>query len=287
MSRIALGISSGSFYPHPRRVELAFQYAAHCELDGVEVILDPQQQIHQQGNLEKIRDRHDVSVLSLHAPFPPWRLDGWRPGAAAYIEQTVDLAERVGARHVVMHVPERFYLRKIRFLGRRIRVPFHSRHGREIERWIRTGGLARLQDRTPVKICVENFPNPFAWLPNRLFARRNTLSAWPQIHSFLTLDTTHWATHGIELLRAYRAGGDRIRHIHLSNYTNRRQHQLPQTGELDLEGFMKRLTRDNFGGVMIIEVRGEALGIDEPDMLDRKVEATVAFCRSALEILTQ
>ncbi len=284
MKRPLLGLSSGSFYPHPRRVALCFRFARELSLDGVEIICDPDRETHDEDLLMTLIEEHGVPVMCLHSPFPYRVLKSWRPGAVAYIRQTVRLAERIGAAHAVVHLPERFWFHRLRLGARELRLPRLSADGKAVKQWIDAGGLRRLQEDTPVKICIENLPRLVDLFPPEWIIWWNTPKEWARVHEHLTLDTTHWGTHGIDPLDAYRAGGKRIRHIHLSNYGNGKQHQLPQSGELDLRALLQQLTKDAFSGQIVVELGGQI--VDERDQdgdLKRNIDDAIAFCRSALE----
>ncbi len=280
MSTPPLSLSTGSL--HTRGPGRCFTFAAEHGLDGIEILCDPRPETHSAEHLRRLMDACRLPVTSVHAPFPSWRLDDWRPGAVAGIEQAVALAEELGAQHVVMHVPRRFFFWKTR-LGRiTVRVPCWSRHGATIRRWIRDGGLRDLQAGTPVTICVENLPRLTRWLSPRWTSSWNTLDEWPNAHEHLALDTTHWATHGVAPLDAWRAGGDRIRHIHLSNFRDGHQHELPHRGELDLAAFLRRVAEDAFDGHIVLEFKPDALEAEDDARLHQNLADAIAFCRDAL-----
>ncbi len=287
MKRPLLGLSSGSFYPHSRRVALCFRFARELRLDGVEIICDPDRETHDEALLKALVEKHGVPVMSLHSPFPHRVLQRWQPGAVAYIRQTVRLAERIGAAHVVAHLPERIRFRRLALGAKDFRLPCLSSHGKAVKQWIDEGGLRRLQEDTPVLICIENLPRLVDLFPPEWLIWWNTLKKWAQVHEYLTLDTTHWGTHGIEALDAYRAGGKRIRHIHLSNYGNGKQHQLPHLGELDLRVLLRQLVKDAFSGQIVVELGGQSIErnheCDQDGKMMRNIGDAIAFCRSALE----
>ncbi len=288
MKRPLLGLSSGSFYPHSRRVALCFQIARELGLDGVEIICDPDRETHDEALLKALVEKHGVPVMSLHSPFPHRVLQRWQPGAVAYIRQTVKLAEKIGAAHVVAHLPERIWFRRLRLGAKGLRLPRLSAHGKAIKQWIDKGGLRRLQEATPVKICIESLPRLIHLFPPEWLIWWNTLKEWGRVHEYLTLDTTHWATHGIDPLDAYNAGGKRIKHIHLSNYENGKQHQLPQFGELDLRVLLQQLTKDVFSGQIVVELGGQVVSErnhegDQDGKMMRNIGDAIAFCRSALD----
>jgi sugar phosphate isomerase/epimerase len=275
----ALTFSTGSLYLYS--LDRCFALAAACGFDGVEVICDQRYDTRQPDNLRRLMDTYGIPVLSLHAPFLNGRLDGWESGERAAIEQTVALAEAIDARHVVMHLPNRIWYMTVSYAARSWKVPARSIHT-AIKRWMEDGGLARFQAETPVRVCVENTPLLTRALKDRWLTCWNTLAEWPQVHDYLTLDTTHWATHGIDPLTAYRAGGGRVRHIHLSNYADGQQHLPPQSGDLDLTHFLQTLVAEDFDGQIVVELNPRTLAAWDAGLAHDRVAEAAAFCRAAL-----
>ncbi len=279
MARPRLTFSTGSLYLYS--LDRAFALAAENCLDGVEVVCDARYDTRQPDNLRRLMDRHGLPVLSLHAPLFSEHLEGWASGERAAIEQTVALAEQIGAEHVVMHLPARLWYITVSYAARTWRLPARSIHT-EVKRWMETGGLARFQAETPVRLCVENIPLLTRAVKDRWLTWWNTLKEWPRVHDSLTLDTTHWATHGIDPLAAFRAGDGRVRHIHLSNYAAGQQHLPPHTGELDLAGFLGTLAGEGFDGHIVLELNPRTLESWDERRTRALLAESVAFCRKAL-----
>jgi len=274
-----VGISTGSL--NTLSLEDCFGLASEAGFDGVEVLCDRRPEARDAHCLGTLSSRWRLPIWSLHAPFPEWVSRHWRVGAVASIEQTVRLAEAIGAAHVVMHVPRRVRLLRATIGPLSLRVPWWASYDRAVRRWIQSGGLRELQARTAVQVCVENLPPLTRWPILRCLTKWNTLADWPLVHDHLTLDTTHWATWGVLPLAAYRAGGAKVRHIHVSNYQRGRQHRLPQRGNLDLRAFLHGLAADAFGGQIVLELCPESLEASQPELLRRNLAESLAFCRGA------
>jgi sugar phosphate isomerase/epimerase len=145
-----------------------------------------------------------------------------------------------------------------------------------------SGGLTQMQRETPVKIAIENMPTKRAFGLAINPAHWNTVDAWQRAHDYLTLDTTHWATFGIDPVEPLRAAGERVQHIHLSNYADGREHRLPQSGEVDLAAFLREVAQMDFTGTVSVEVHPDALAFDTPQVTRRKLRETLDFCRAHL-----
>ncbi len=281
-----LTFSTGSLYLYS--LDRCFALAAEYGFDGMEIMCDSRLDTRQPDNLRRLMDTYGIPVRSLHAPFLGRPLPGWEMEPVAVIKQTVALAEQIGAGHVVVHLPGRIGRALVLYGPRMWHLPAWP-HSGAIRRWMADGGLARFQTGTSVKVCVENMPilsNRLKRLLPALDQKKliwwNTLEQWPQVHDYLTMDTTHWATHGIDPLTAYRAGNSRIRHIHLSNFRDGKEHQLPHRGELDLAALLRQVAADGFDGHIVLELNPQTLEAVDEAKMRRNLAESAAFCREAL-----
>lgn len=280
MSAIPVLFSTGSLYEID--VAQCFELAAEAGFDGVEVLGDSRWSTRDPATLTTLSRLTGLPIMAVHTPFSH-RLPGWErtAGQVGRIIRMLALAEEIGAGTIVVHLP-----RKIgwAFLdseasGRRIPFPTPTPF-RPVMRWLRDE-LSSVQSQTAVKIAIENMPamsvaglrlNPWWW---------NTIEEWRQVHTWLTLDTTHWGTHGIDPLDAYRAAGERVVHVHLSNYDGR-EHRLPHQGDLDLGRLLRALSEDGFNGAVSVELHPDALAFEDHTALRRNLSDSLRFCREYL-----
>jgi sugar phosphate isomerase/epimerase len=94
----------------------------------------------------------------------------------------------------------------------------------------------------------------------------------------LTLDTTHLATHGIDIIQTYERLAGRVAHVHLSNY-NGQEHRLLQDGHLPLAEFLRRLNQDGYQGIITLELQPDALGDGDEDQVFANLQVAVDFYR--------
>jgi sugar phosphate isomerase/epimerase len=99
-------------------------------------------------------------------------------------------------------------------------------------------------------VCIENMPlfdGYFVPLvtPEALnaFAARDGLS--------VTLDTTHYAQIGIDIVEAARKLGENIRTVHLSDFKEGRSHVFIGEGQLDLSGLFDVLDKESLNAVTL------------------------------------
>lgn len=192
--------STGSFYPLDTAE--AFALVAEAECDGVEVMCDARWSTRDPVYLRELRDRYQLPILVLHTPFSA-PLPGWEQAADAVgrIKRTLALAEELGAERIVVHLPSRIVWGRLDLPPVQLRLPWPAPSA-PLRRWF-THDLPALQADTALQISIEN-------LPGRLIAGLridpaywNTAAAWAQVHQWLTLDTTHWGTFGIDPTAAH------------------------------------------------------------------------------------
>ena len=190
-----VALSTSSVYPE--RTPDAFELAARLGYDGVEVMVytDPVSQ--DADALRRLSDYHQLPIVSVHAPNllltqRVWGRDPWEK-----LRRAQELAERVGARVVVLHPPFRWQREYVRGFEK---------------------GLAAMAEETDVIFAVENmYPLragasevvPYAphWDPTALDV--------PNI----TLDLSHTAASGSDALVMATELGGRLAHVHLADGT--------------------------------------------------------------------
>ena len=249
--------STGSLYPFG--LDRSYGWAAEVGYDGVEIMMDERWDTHQHTYLSHLVDRHGIPVLALHTPLykGAWRLD---PGET--LVRSVGLAEKVGAPVVIVHPPP---------------------PGRPLARWAK-GPLneARTQD---VSVAVENMPRDRA---GYVFSIRRRSCFRPE-HLFglgdITLDTSHVAASGLDLMEVYGKLADQLRHVHLSDsdLTGGDQHRVPGKGKLPLRELLAALATDHYSGAVSLELKPWPLGTPDPEVIQKRMREALRFTREGLE----
>ena len=195
LPEIPVVLSTSSVYPE--KTPDAFQAAARLGYDGVEVMVytDPVSQ--SADALARLVDYHQMPVLAVHAPGLLLTQLVWGREPWSKLIRAKDLAERLGAKVVVVHPP---------FLWQR-----------EYTRGF-VEGITRMSEETDVIFAVENmFPiragasevSGYAphWDPARLDV--------PNV----TLDLSHTAASASDAMVMANDIGTRLAHIHLADGT--------------------------------------------------------------------
>ncbi|MGK5553056.1 sugar phosphate isomerase/epimerase family protein [Actinomadura kijaniata] len=249
-------LSTASVYPE--KVPGAFEIAALLGYDGVEVMVSTDASSQDLAVLRRLSDYHQVPIKSIHAPCllltqRVWGRDPW-----GKLVRSKEVAEELGAEVVVVHPPFRW----------------QREYAREF-----VEGLARMQDETDVRFCVENmFP-----LKARGAEAGMYLPDWNPVHQdfpFVTLDLSHTAVSKSDALEMADQLGDRLRHIHLADgvgITNKDEHLVPGRGNQPCGPLLERLAERAFRGHIVLEVNTR-----RSDSREDRIEAlaeSLAFAR--------
>jgi sugar phosphate isomerase/epimerase len=254
---VALSTSSA----YPERTPDAFDIAARLGYDGVEVMVytDPVSQ--DADVLTRLRDYHQLPILAVHTPSllltqRVWGRDPWEK-----LRRAKDLAERVGARVVVVHPPFRW----------------QGEYVRGFEK-----GLAAMAAETDVMFAVENmYPlrvggsevAPYAphWDPTALDV------------SHVTLDLSHTAASGSDALAMATELDGRLAHVHLADGTGKPtgplpdEHLVPGRGGQPCAALLTWLSATAYPGVVVVEVNTNRAPTREARLAD--LAESLAFAR--------
>jgi sugar phosphate isomerase/epimerase len=121
-------------------------------------------------------------------------------------------------------------------------------------------------------VTLENMP-PFAGYTVPLGTPSDLLEYAARYDLGVTLDTTHYAQMGIDIVEAARTMGDRIRTIHLSDYLDGQTHLFPGEGALDFTVFFQVLALPTLRAITLessVGFKGEDVRqLDRPTMISR------------------
>lgn len=276
--------STGSLYNYS--LDRVFALAAEAGFDGIEMMVDHRWDTRQSDHLRHLMDIHALPIPALHSPFTR-NSSGWGETEYGAIARTAELAGELGSQVVVHHLPTRFGYAFLQTAGRIMLLPnpFDSEPRRYAE-WL-TESYTALQATTDVLLCIENLPaqramgirvNPARWNAHSP-ATLGDITRFPN----LTLDTTHLGTWGLDPVEAYNLWGQRVKHVHLSNFDGS-EHRRPEDGRLRLDALLARMAADGYGYSISLELHPDALEAGAPD--SRVVEllrSSLHYCRQAVE----
>jgi sugar phosphate isomerase/epimerase len=263
---IPVVLSTSSVYPE--RTPDAFETAGRLGYDGLEVMVytDPVSQ--SADALARLVDYHQVPVLAVHAPGLLLTQLVWGREPWAKLIRAKDMAERLGAKTVVVHPPFRWQ--------------------REYTRGFEQG-ISKMSQETDVIFAVENmFPiragasevSGFAphWDPTKLDV--------PNV----TLDLSHTAASASDAIGMANDLGARLAHIHLADGTgipsgaSPDEHLVPGRGKQPCAALLRGVAATGYRGMVVAEVNTR----HAPTREDRQADLAEAlsFARTHLATLS-
>jgi sugar phosphate isomerase/epimerase len=247
-----LALATGSL--HNYGLNRVWAFAAEAGFDAVEVMIDAKWDTRQPAYLRALMAATGLPIAALHTPFRP--LAGFGEDYPACVKRALELAREVGARSVVAH-PE-------------------LADGTDYTNWL----IKHYEELSPPSgptLGVENMP-----LVNVGRKQKYRTHTVDRIAKFpgITLDTTHFATAGVDILTAFEALRDETRHIHLSDFADGKEHRVPGRGVLPLDLFLLALAEAGYDRVITVELVPDALGAGDDDEVRARLREAVAFCRA-------
>jgi sugar phosphate isomerase/epimerase len=227
-----VGLSTTSVYPET--TSSAFELARRLGYDGVELMVGIDPVAADIDAVLKLRDYHQIPVLSVHSPCllitqRVWGTDPW-----AKLERSAEAARRLDADVVVVHPPFRWQ--------------------RDYARGF-VAGVRRLTEATGITFCVENM-YPWRTPGGELKAYMPGWDPTELDYDHLTLDFSHASTAGQQSLDLARRWSDRLRHVHLTDGTGsaKDEHLVPGRGDQRADRVLEHLADRDFAGHVVLEV---------------------------------
>jgi sugar phosphate isomerase/epimerase len=229
-------------------LEETFELIAEAGFDGAELMITQDRVSQDPRRLGALAARYGVPVPAVHGPFlvATWLVFGTDPKGK--IDRCLRFAEAAKVSTVVIHPPYRWQTAYAAWLDE---------------------AIPRIREETGVTVVVENmFPVNVNGRALRFFSGTTPaeLTRWPA----LTLDTSHLAAAGGDLMVAWEELADRVVHLHVSNNDGRGRdtHGLLDRGVLPVPEFLEEVGAGGFGGAVTLELDVRTWADDRPALLD-------------------
>lgn len=215
-------------------LETAVGTIAKAGFGSLEVMITGDKRTQDGATLRAVAEDRGLTIGSIHAPFLLLTRGVFTTDPVEKIKRSVQVAHDAGASTVVVHPPYRWQSAYTTWLDA------------ELDRFIEASGIT---------VSMENmFP---VWMRGRglrfhRIIEPADLARFPDV----TLDTSHLAVSGVDILDAYRAVRERIAHIHLSNNlgNGRDSHAPLTTGVLPIVAFLRTLRDTGYEGSIALEM---------------------------------
>ncbi|GAB3853918.1 sugar phosphate isomerase/epimerase [Nocardioides maradonensis] len=255
-----VGLSTVSVYPES--TAHGFAYAAHLGYDSVEVMVGTDALSQQTTALLQLSDHHQIPISAVHAPCLLFTQRVWGIEPWGKLQRSAEMAREVGADVVVVHPPFRW----------------QKEYAADF-----VNGIAALEESTGIAFAVENM---YPWRASRRHMPMYLPGTDPSQESYAnaTIDLSHAAIAGDDVIEMAKRLGPRLRHIHLTDGTAnaRDEHLVPGRGEMRAGAFLEHLVATGFGGEVIVEIntrRCPTVDEREADLVE-----SLAFARAHLAV---
>ena len=230
-----LAITTDSFAGYG--LDRIFSFVAEAKLDGVEIVIRHGDfDSYDSDYLKSLSKRYKVPIIGISTPVNNM--------SAEKASKVVNLAEEVGADFVTLTPPDIFDF--------------------NYKKWIKEE-IKPLQKKKKVHIGLINppFKTFLGILPKFAFNNIFDLKGLDD----LVFDVNNAASKSEPLLEVYSVLKQNIKYIHLSNTHQDHDHTLLPNGNLPLESFLTRLTRDKFKGPIALKLNPKALEVGKIDKM--------------------
>jgi sugar phosphate isomerase/epimerase len=250
-----VALSTASVFPE--RAPDAFETAARLGYDALEVMVTADPVSQDADVLRRLSDYHGIPVVAVHAPNllitqRVWGRDPWTK-----LEKSRDLAHALGAGVVVVHPPFRW----------------QREYAKDFEE-----GIARMSAEGDVAFAVENL-YPLLRGETEVGAYAPHWNPVEMSSPHATLDVSHAAVSGSDVLAMAKQLGSRLTHVHMGDGTKPGlpdEHLVPGRGTQPCAELLGWLSTSGYQGIVVLEVsthRAATLG-DRQDDLAEALEFT-------------
>ena len=276
-------LSTGSLYTKP--IAQVFTWAQEAGFDGVELLVDRRPETRDRRHIQSCMKQTALPVPVVHVPFHSQPTAEWGTDSVDRVLATAALAQELGARLVVVHLPlwrerrfARWLLEELPTAENRLELVL-AVENLPAKRWLRLVPHFR---RWPFLFREQSSQGPLGRLLTAISHPDRRLNTAEELARFghVVFDTTHWARRG-DVSKFWARLKGRVAHIHIANYAAGRGHRLPWDGEIDMCNFLNKVQEDGYGGHLTAELCPRALGDPDEEVVRNRLSEVAAWLRSA------
>jgi sugar phosphate isomerase/epimerase len=212
----------------------ALESIAKAGYAGAEVMVTTERESQDGRSLRALAEDLGVEVRAIHAPFLLLTRRVFSTDPLEKIKRSVEVAQESGCGLVIVHPPYHWQARYIR--------------------WLRDSMTEFCQNENTVVAMENMFP---VRVRGRGMRFHRTIDI-PQMKRYdrVTLDTSHLAVSGIDIVQAWEQLSDRVVHIHLSNNlgNGRDTHSPLREGVLPMGAFLEAVGASGYEGTITLEI---------------------------------
>ncbi len=223
-----------------------FESLKKSGVEGIELLLPLHATFEDMEEVNSLLKVYGIKVLSLHQPL---RLLGTTK--ISEVKKLFQMADILGAKIVVLHLAS---------AGRQI---YQKKYIDEIHKLEKQYGIkAGFENREK---HIASFLNTAAWHPQKFseLVEKNNF--------FVTLDTTHTAQVGADIIDFYKLNKQRVVNIHIGDYKKRPlgnvlflfagRHLPLGKGVIPVKEFLRTLQHEHYNGLVTMEIHTDLKGI--------------------------
>lgn len=258
-----IGLSTSSVYPES--TAHAFAYAAAIGYDAVEVMVGIDALSQQTSAVQQLSEHHGVPICAVHAPCLLFTQRVWGTEPWGKLERSAEMAHEVGAEVVVVHPPFRW----------------QKDYARDF-----VNGIAALENSTGIRFAVENM---YPWRATKKRGAEMYLPGWDpseEPYANTTIDLSHAAIAGSDVIEMAERLGSRLRHVHLTDGSGsaKDEHLVPGRGVMRAREFLQHLAGVGFDGEIVLEINTRRCGSREEREAD--LRESLLFAREHFAVAT-
>jgi sugar phosphate isomerase/epimerase len=230
---VPVALSTASVFPE--RTADAFELAARLGYDGIEVMVTVDPISQDAAVLKRLSDYHQIPVLAVHSPCLLITQRVWGSEPWGKLNRSAEMAEKLGAKVVVVHPPFRW----------------QREYVRDFEQ-----GIRKLEAKTGITFAVENlYPLRAGSTEVAGFAPH-----WNPVEldvASATLDLSHTSVSDSDAVEMAGQLGSRLAHLHLADGSKAGlpdEHLVPGRGNQPCREVLELLPKLGFSGAVVLEI---------------------------------